>query len=262
MMQQASIITPWLPNNLESLHKHEEELRTKSILHINGDGSLKEHMQLVQEALDMLHDIVKVYKQQTDDELTVQYLGIRLFNTIVSSNKLMLSGYYQNALALQRDIIESGFLLEYLGAFPEQIAVWKSSDDEQRHTIFKPSAIRKALDNRKQVKGGKRGQIYKRLCEYASHPTYKGFKLVAPKGLGEIGPFYDEKYLAAVLGELVLRVPYFTLVFTGHFKHLPVGFLKTRTNYMLGVKRWSEKYLKLDFKNVDVDNLEQVLTFL
>lgn len=43
-MPNSKIITPWLPENLESLHKHEEELRTKSILEINADQNLKDQL--------------------------------------------------------------------------------------------------------------------------------------------------------------------------------------------------------------------------
>lgn len=50
-MANSDIITPWLPENLESLHKHEEEIRTKSVLEINSDKELKDQLVITQESL-------------------------------------------------------------------------------------------------------------------------------------------------------------------------------------------------------------------
>ncbi len=108
-MSNSKIITPWLPENLESLHKHEEELRTKSVLAINADQNLKDQMIITQESLNMVSDVTKSYKTEDKIELTIQYIGARLFNSIVTAIKLMFSGYYQSSVMLQRDIVEIGF---------------------------------------------------------------------------------------------------------------------------------------------------------
>ena len=52
----------------------------------------------------------------TDDGLTIQLFGIRLFNASASALALMLAGYYQNSLTLLRDLLETGFLLHYFRA--------------------------------------------------------------------------------------------------------------------------------------------------
>jgi len=113
MNDKSNLILPWLPENLESLNKQEEENRTQSILQINADPKLKDHLEIVYASLNMLYNITISYKNQTDDELTIQYIGIRLFNSIVSSFKLLLTGYYQSSVILQRDILEIGFLLDF-----------------------------------------------------------------------------------------------------------------------------------------------------
>src|SRR3981189_3260146 len=46
--------------------------------------------------------------------LTMQFLGIRLFNAAAVSLKLALSGYYQKAFVHVRDILETYFLVDYL----------------------------------------------------------------------------------------------------------------------------------------------------
>jgi hypothetical protein len=50
----------------------------------------------------------------SENELTLQYLGIRLFNAAGASVKLALSGYYQKAFDQVRDVIETYFLVDYL----------------------------------------------------------------------------------------------------------------------------------------------------
>ena len=76
MNDKSNLILPWLPENLESLNKQEEENRTQSILQINADSKLKDHLEIVYVSLNMLYNITISYKNQTDDELTIQYIGI------------------------------------------------------------------------------------------------------------------------------------------------------------------------------------------
>jgi hypothetical protein len=57
----------------------------------------------------------------SENELTLQYLGIRLFNAAGASIKLAFSGYYQKAFDQERDVIETYFLVDYLSTYPEKI---------------------------------------------------------------------------------------------------------------------------------------------
>lgn len=252
----TKIIASWLTDNLESLHKHEEEIRTKSILGINSVPELKDQLTMVQESLNLVYDLTKSYKSQTDDELTIQYIGIRFFNTTVSALKLLLSGYYQTSILVQRDILETGFLLDYFLFDKSQILVWKKSSSKDRLKKFGPAIIRKVLDERDGFKEKKREEIYRRLCEYAAHPTYAGFKMAAPKGLGKIGPFFDVRYLKATVEELSQRLPLFSIIYLRHFEKLPHKFLKVRADYLIKLKNWSQKYFKADLKAINAENLK------
>lgn len=256
-MNTSGIITPWLTENLESLHEREEEIRTKSILEVNADLKLKDQLVMLQESLNLIFDLTKSYKNQTDDELTIQYVGIRLFNSIVSALKLLLSGYYQVSVIIQRDIMETGFLLDYFLSDKSKIQDWKKSSNKDRLKKYSPAIIREALDRRDGFKGKQRDQMYKLLCEYAAHPTYTGFKLVAPKGLGEIGPFLDAKYLKATIAELSFRLPLFSIIYMSHFENLPPEFLTIKTEYLVKVKNWSQKYLETDLSHIDVESLRE-----
>ena len=256
-MNISEIITPYLTDNLESLNKHEGELHTKSVLEINSDPRLKDQLIILQESLNLVFDLTKSYKNQNDDELTIQYIGIRLFNSIVVSLKLMLSGYYQSSAIIQRDILETGFLLDYFLSNQDKIEEWKKSTNKERNQKFKPVIIREALDKRDGFKGKKRMKAYQLLCEFAAHPTYPGFQMVSPKGLGKLGPFFDKKYLKATIEELSLRVPLFVIIYLNHFRKLPTEFLKARADYLIHLKDWAQKYLGSDLSDIDVESISK-----
>ena len=59
--------------------------------------------------MDVVMGFTKEHKKLSDDELTLQYLGIRLFNDAAASVRLALSGYYQVAFLLVRDILQGRF---------------------------------------------------------------------------------------------------------------------------------------------------------
>jgi len=258
-MFNSEIITPWLPQNLESLHKQEKELRTKSILEINADNNLKEQLIITQESLNMIVDITRSYKTEDNIELTIQYLGARVFNSIVIAINLILSGYYQGSVMLQRDIVETGFLLDYFLSDKSKIEEWKGSSTMQRIDKFSPSKIRKALDKRDGFKESKRGEIYGLMAEVATHPTYEGLQLLAQDGKMHIGPFFDAKYLKHLVNELALRVPHFTVIYISHFEKLPTTLLKVKAEYLLKIQDWFHKYINSDSSHLDITNqLEQV----
>jgi hypothetical protein len=261
-MENTKIITPWLPENLDSLYKHEEELRTKSILEINADQNLKDQLVIIQESINMIYDFTKFFETKKDMELTIQYLGARLFNSIVTAIKLMLSGYYQSSVMLQRDVLEIGFLLDYFLSDKAKIEEWKNSTPKERMEKFSPRLIRQALDNRDGFHGAKRRKIYKLMSEVATHPTYEGFKLLAQNGKVNLGPFFNAKYLKNLVHELALRLPYFTFIYIRHFENLPAAFLKLQVEYLAKIKEWARKYLKTDSFHIDIKGLQEQVEFV
>ena len=166
------------PDNLESLHKEEESIRAESLAAIGADAALKEHLEMIHASLDTIYAFTIAHEKPTDDELTVQRLGIRLFNTSTSSLTLMLAGYYQNSIMLLRDLLETGFLIDYLAIQPNKIQEWQPSTEKQRTKKFSPFKIREALDDHDNATGKKRAEIYKVMCTYGTHPTPEGFRLV------------------------------------------------------------------------------------
>lgn len=251
MEKDTKLILPCLPKNLEALHKNEEEIRKNSILQINAEPNLKEHMEIVYDSLNLIHDFTISYKNRNDDEQVIQYLGARLFNSITASIKLLLAGYYQGSVVFQRDILEVGYLLDFFSIDKSKISDWKQSDKQQLHNKYGPAKIRKKLDNRDGLLEGNRNQIYQIMCAYAVHVTYPGFKLVAPKNLIKIGPFFDLNYLTYIIQELVMNVPLFALIYVRHFKIIPSNFQNIKSDYLNKVKIWAKKYLKVSLSKID-----------
>lgn len=232
-----------LPENLISLHKHEEQIRTDSLRLVESHEDLSDHLAMIHGSMAIIYALAHDHAKATDDELTIQYLGLRVFNSTASSLKLSLTGYYQSAFALVRDIFETVALLDYLHTNPGEIAVWKASDKKQRIEKFGPGAIRNALNSRDKFSGNKRKEMYDRLSESASHATAPGFQLLAPEGLGQIGPFLSEMYLKAWLEEAVKFLVHGATIFMGHFPKVEPPLLLEKASFLDHATRWRDKYM-------------------
>jgi hypothetical protein len=193
-------------DNLKTTHDHEEKLWKESFNLIESKPHWKRRLIVVEKALNVAFTFTHDYVHKTDDELTLQFLGIRLFNTGACALKLGLSGYYQQSFALLRDIVEVGFLLHFFGYWPERISDWKKCTEDERKKRFAPVKVRIALDEREGNMEKKRAATYNTLSQYGSHATYRGFRMTTRGNIGEIGPFVDERNLRALVEELTLRV--------------------------------------------------------
>ena len=231
-------------DNLHSLHQHEEEVRTQSLDAINARADLRDHLRIISEAMNVIYAFSHDYEHQSDDEMTLQLLGIRLFNAACSALKLALSGYHQKAFDCVRDILETGFLLDYLRTYPDKIAEWKAADKKARIAHFGPGIIRNALDKRDGFSSGARKHIYDLLSEHATHASYPGFSLVTnAQNLGQIGPFFDQKKLAVCLTELATRLMHAAMHLVADHRGADRKLLATRAHYLDVINAWRDKYL-------------------
>ena len=139
-----------------------------------------------------------------EDELTIKYIGARVFNHGLVAYRNALSGYYQASYAIQRDLIEIAFLADYFRSYPEKIKDWRLATNKERVGKFSPSALYKELDKRDGFTEAKRKAMYQQYCEYASHVSYPGIQLLTnDQNLVVIGPFYNENKLMNTLHDLV-----------------------------------------------------------
>jgi hypothetical protein len=197
----------------------------------------------VHDCLDAIHAHTISHENLDEEELVLQRLGIRLFNSGSCALSLLLSGYYQNAALTIRDLLETGFLVDYFRTDHSQIKVWRDSSDDGRRKNFQPWQIRDSLDKRDGFTEKKRAEAYKLLSNYASHPTHAGFKLFSPKWMSKIGPFFDESYLKALLEELTKRLAAAADVYVRCFPTVRPNVHSAREHFLSRLHAWSQTYL-------------------
>ena len=229
-------------NNLNRLEQHEAEIRAQSLGAINADTALSDHVQMIEACMDMMQYFVLHHETKDPDEVTIQLLGIRLFNTSGAAFSLLMRGYYQNATSLIRDLLETGFLLDDFLSDRARIKLWRESTDKERRDIFAPVKVRSRLDDRDRFTEKKRAEAYELLCSLASHPTYRGFQMIAPEGLGVIGPFFNLKFLTAVVEECSKRIVDPTLRYGSHFAVTDENVL-VHGQLLKIIQDYSKKYL-------------------
>jgi hypothetical protein len=172
MNKQDDPTSPDWPENFERLFQKEEALRREAIAVLLSDPISTKHVRVTETAMDTIMYFLNKHITSVEDELTVQLLGVRLFNAAATSQKLALSGYVQNAAAIQRDILETGFLLNFFASFPEEVQRWRAAKEAERNKVFGPAAVRKRLDERDGFKARQREADYKAFCQMASHPQF------------------------------------------------------------------------------------------
>jgi hypothetical protein len=202
---------------LEESHEHEEALRKESMALVKDDPELLRRLEMIQKLMSLIFVYTIDHKSQSEDENTMQLLGVRLFNAAASGIKLALSGYYQTAFHQARDILEVGFLMDYFRTSPDQRAVWKTADRKMRREQFDPVKIRIALDARDNDTSKKRFEEYNKLSELASHANVGGFRLTTRGNVAELGPFVDKRFLLGWLEEMVLRLGPTAVMYANQF---------------------------------------------
>jgi len=167
-----------------------------------ADDRLQLHAQVVKEAMNMM-DWLRQYRTDDEDLRLIQALGIRIFNAFGAAMKLCLSGYYQNAALIMRDVLEVTFLIDLFSSDRPAIARWRTADKAARLKEFKPVNVRSKLDERDGFTEQKRAKMYDMFSELAGHATMQSIAMLRPKGMdAQIGPFFDATALEAVLSEM------------------------------------------------------------
>jgi hypothetical protein len=203
--------------DFEETHEHEEKLRQESMSLVQADPEMSRRLEMIQKIMSLIFVYTIDHKSQSEEENTMQMLGVRLFNAASSGVKLALSGYYQTAFHQTRDILEVGYLMDYFRTSPEQRAVWKKADRKMRRELFDPVKIRIALDARDNDTSKKRFEEYNKLSELASHANFGGFRLTTRGGISELGPFVEKQFLLAWLEEVVLRLGPTAVMYANQF---------------------------------------------
>jgi hypothetical protein len=192
------------PENFDRLHQHEETIRRQTKEAIAASDTLSRHFAAVEASMTLLRHFSRDYPYNGEDELTIHLLGIRLFNSAAGAVQSLTSGYYQNSVMLERDILEVTFLLDYFRTNEASIAEWRGCTESERNKKFGAYKVRTALDDRDGFTERKREERYKRLCTLGAHASYQGFLLLTPTAGGDAycGPYFADRALEATVAEL------------------------------------------------------------
>jgi hypothetical protein len=199
--------------------------------------------------------------REDEDAKVVRLLGMRLFNGCAVAFQLIASGYYQTAAMIMRDLLETVFLLGFFRLDPGKISDWRTADDATRKRQFAPVKIRIALDEKDGFTEKKRAAAYELLCELASHPTYKGLQMLAPKGQEHhCGPFFDSTFLKPMIEELVKLAIQAGTNYNLFFKGETKAKMEIKISFMEACGEWFERFFNQPFERKDIDEMKAQLS--
>ncbi|WP_398482514.1 hypothetical protein [Tardiphaga sp.] len=192
-----------LPENFDLLAAGEDQIRALSKAAIEASPDLLLHARMIEASMSTLDKEAKQHEHKDEDDLVMKMLAARMFNSAASTMRLLMTGYYQSAIMILRDILETAFLLDYFRSFPDRIPAWRQCTEEERRKKFSAVKIRTALDERDGAQGLRRAKDYNQLCELGTHPTYRGFGILTRQNsdLVNVGPFFNLPALNATLAE-------------------------------------------------------------
>lgn len=88
----------------------------------------------------------------------------------LSAYKLYRYCFYDESLMIVRGIGEIANLLHLFNFFPDKLSEWKTLDNRQRYSRFKPASVRKQLEDSGHLVPIDSNR-YSKLCEVGTHPT-------------------------------------------------------------------------------------------
>jgi hypothetical protein len=251
------------PENFDLLHRGEELIREQTKKAIETTDVLLRHFVAVEASLTLIDHFARGPRDMGDDQLTIRLLGLRLFNSAAGAVQSLMSGYYQNSVMLQRDLLEVSFLLNYLHSNRAQIAELRRCDESERNKKFSAYKVRTDLDDRDGFTERKREAHYKLLCTLGAHASYQGFELLRPTPGGDAhgGPYFAERALDATAAELAKVSVGAATNFTLFFDAKSLADWETKLRFMEAQVAWFE-YFFGPFNKGHLDQMRTVVARL
>jgi hypothetical protein len=113
---------------------------------ITSDRATSEQVDYLGTVLSLLDRLSSCYWGCHSGDHTKEYLLGRACTSTSAAWIMVQHGHYDAALGIARDIGEIANLLMLFGAEPNAFTQWKDSDDRARMRNFKPSEVRKRLE--------------------------------------------------------------------------------------------------------------------
>lgn len=247
-----------VPDNLILLNSGEEELYLRSIELVEANPDLAAHLDITERAMDVL-DMLRQHHQGSDDDRAISHLGIRVFNDFATAWKLMASGYYQAAVLILRDVIETASLVNAFQLDKTLIAKWRHADRRTLLRDFGPGSIRKILDHHTGLGKSRRHEIYIKFSTLGAHPTLDGFAMLRPKGMNaHVGPFSDLTALRAVVEEMGMLAPQAGFAFCVYLDTVLDGPSQVAHRFLSGAMDYSGRYLGKSYSASEREEVDRL----
>jgi hypothetical protein len=169
-------------------------IETQNLIYLNGSPQALGNIETANLAIDVLRAFAEEPSFNTDDDTTLLRLGIRAINDAGACGKCALAGYYQQAIAHIRDIIEIGFLLDLFRRDAKNICEWRTATERERKEKFAPVKLRMRLDELDGRSDKKRAEAYSFYSHHGTHPTPE-LAVISPDQQTKVGPFPHEQYV-------------------------------------------------------------------
>lgn len=177
------------------------EIERLNFAAVKSSEQANKNIALMRIAVDFLSEMTREQSFSSDDEVTILRLGIRVLNDAGAASQCAMSGYYQQAVGIIRDIIEVGFLLDLFRREKAKIAEWRTCTPKERKDNFKIVDIRKRLDLLDGTDARKRQEAYAFYSTHGTHPT-PDLQAISPGGDTMIGPFPHDGYARLITYDL------------------------------------------------------------
>lgn len=138
----------------------------------------------------------------------VEYIVGRSCSTALAAMSLMRYGYYDEALALARNVGEAANLLTLFSRDDSSFERWRSSTDQVRRSEFAPVKVRLALENLGLHDLGLiREDRYRQLSKIGTHlsPDAKP-QAYNPMGVPTLGAVFQDVGVIVTLNEIATAV--------------------------------------------------------
>lgn len=227
--------------NLVHLNQAKNDTRAQSLTAISTDEAMLDHVTIVEAWMDAILIRSTQIKARSANDLTIQQLGVRLFNSTACALDLILSGFYQASTSHVRDVTELSFLLTDFKNNPLHVQRWRESEGNDRKKFFQPVNVRMRIDSHDGFTKQKRKKAYETLSNYGAHPTPASSIMLTRDGLICAGPFFERKLLKAMIEELTMRLATGALTFCEFFLDYP-EVVRERAGLEEKTEKWRNVY--------------------
>ena len=250
------------PVKLALLHSGEEALRAKSLARIAEHPDMAAHLAMIGRCMDLIYALLPSVKVQDANQLALGNMGIRVFNALAASIKLMMAGYYQASALQLRDILETIFLLDHFSTNVNLVTRWRSLSEKDRKREFKPTTVRTALDSRDGFTENRRTKAYDPLCKLAGHVTPEGFIMLIPAQHSNnvhCGPFLENRALEATLFEAAKLATQSANAFSTVIANVSLDHVDARIAFLEDSAKWFDQFFSAKTDNTKIAEMRSLL---